>query len=116
VPGFQPCALPIKPPIPNAPPGSPASSGPEPLWLAPQAASHGNSARDGLRTRQALDARSRLAVDQPNWTLGTGTASMSGAYRLQGRRGTLETGVLHVRLARRGDQWRVAGLQLEPAQ
>lgn len=92
-----------------------ASSGHEPLWLDPQAAIGGHGARDGMRARQVLDARTRLAVDQPNWTLGTGSASMSGAYRLQGARGTLETGVLHVRLARRGDQWRVAGLQLEPA-
>jgi len=93
-----------------------AASGHEPLWLDPAAASGGNSARDGLRARQEVDAHTRMAVDQPNWTLGAVTASMSGAYRLQGRRGTLETGVLHVRLARRGDQWRVAGLQLEPAQ
>ena len=93
-----------------------AASGHEPPWLDPQAASGGNNAREGLRARQDVDSRTRMAVDQPNWTLGSGTASMSGAYRLQGRGGTLETGVLHVRLARRGDHWRVASLQLEPAQ
>lgn len=92
-----------------------ASGGHEPLWLDPQAAGEGQHARAGLRARQGRDARGRIAVDQPNWTLGTGTASMSAPYQLQGRRGTLETGVLHVRLARRDDQWRVAGVQLEPA-
>ena len=31
------------------------------------------------------------------------------------RRGTVETGVLSVQLARRGEHWRIAQLHLEPA-
>ena len=56
-----------------------------------------------------------MTVVQPNWTLGSGTASVSGAYRLDGRRGTVETGMLNVQLARRGEHWRIARLHLEPA-
>ncbi|MGY0652455.1 hypothetical protein ACW7GZ_11455 [Luteimonas sp. A537] len=76
----------------------------------------GAGIRTQLQARHAQGARTRMLVDAPNWTLDAMAASMLGAYRLDARRGTVETGVLRVELIRMGEAWRVVGLQLEPAQ
>ncbi|MFC3239186.1 hypothetical protein ACFOD5_04920, partial [Luteimonas padinae] len=89
--------------------------GGEPFWLDLPVSLEAAAIRHDLHARHAPAARSRMAIVQPNWTLGSGTASVSGAYRLHGRRGTVETGMLSVQLARRGEHWRIARLHLEPA-
>ena len=89
--------------------------GAEPFWLDLPVSIEAAALRQNLQARHPPAARSRMTVLQPNWTLGTGTASVSGSYRLVGRRGTVETGVLSVQLARRGEHWRIAQLHLEPA-
>ena len=89
--------------------------GGEPFWLDLPVSLEAAAIRHDLHARHAPAARSRMAIVQPNWTLGSGTASVSGAYRFDGRRGTVETGMLNVQLARRGEHWRIARLHLEPA-
>lgn len=90
--------------------------GTEPLWLDLPISLEAAALRQDLHARHDPRQRGRMSLDHPNWTLGTESASMSGAYRFGGRRGIAETGVLHVGLARRGDHWRIARLRLDPAQ
>ena len=92
-----------------------SAGGAEPFWLDLPVSIEAAALRQNLQARHPPAARSRMTVVQPNWTLGSGTASVSGAYRLHGRRGTVETGMLSVQLARRGEHWRIARLHLEPA-
>ncbi|MBJ6978110.1 J domain-containing protein [Luteimonas sp. MC1895] len=89
--------------------------GGEPLWLDLPVSLEAAALRQDLRARHDARQRGRMSVNHPNWTLGTESASMSGAYRFGGRRGTVETGVLHVGLERRGAHWRIARLHLDPA-
>ncbi|WP_165942159.1 J domain-containing protein [Luteimonas arsenica] len=90
-------------------------SSPEPRWLDVPTRLEAAGIRGRLQERHGDRRRARVEVDAPNWSLDPELASMSGAYRLDVRRGTVETGMLRVELARRDRQWRVAGLQLEPA-
>jgi hypothetical protein len=90
-------------------------TGADPAWLDPATGLEAAGIRAQLRIRHHHIARPLMRIDVPNWTLGTGAASVLGAYRLGDRRGTVETGVLRLDLARLDQEWRVAGLQLEPA-
>ena len=92
-----------------------ASDGAEPAWLDLPTGLEAAGIRTQLQARHARTAQPRMLVDSPNWTLDAMAASMLGAYRLDGRRGTVETGVLRVELIRMDQAWRVVGLQLEPA-
>jgi hypothetical protein len=89
--------------------------GAQPAWLDMNTGLEGAGIRAQLRARHANNARLRMGVDAPGWTLDTHVATMLGAYRVSDRRGTVETGLLRVELARRADGWRVARLHLEPA-
>src|SRR5690606_18733282 len=88
----------------------------EPAWLDVPTHLEAAGIRTRLQARHEGRARARMEIDAPNWTLDTGAASMSAAYRLDVRRNTVETGVLRVDLGRRDRQWRVLGLHLDPAQ
>lgn len=89
--------------------------GVQPAWLDMNTGLEGAGIRAQLRARHAGDARLRMAVDAPGWTLDTHVATMLGAYRVSDRRGIVETGLLRVELARNDGVWRVARLHLEPA-
>jgi len=93
-----------------------ASDGIEPAWLDVPTHLEAAGIRTRLQARHEVRTRARMEIDAPNWTLDTGAASMSAAYRLDVRRNTVETGVLRVDLGRRDRQWRVLGLHLDPAQ
>jgi hypothetical protein len=90
-------------------------TGAEPAWLDGATGLEAAGLRGQLRSRTDRIARPQMRIDVPNWTLGTSAASVLGAYRLDDRRDTVETGVLRLELVRVDQQWRVAGLQLEPA-
>ncbi|MEN1957904.1 J domain-containing protein [Luteimonas changyuni] len=92
-----------------------AADGAEPAWLDLPTGLEAAGIRTQLQARHARTAQPRMLVDSPNWTLDAMAASMLGAYRLDDRRGTVETGVLRVELIRMDQAWRVVGLQLEPA-
>ena len=91
------------------------AGGPEPAWLDMPTGLEAAGIRSQLQARHGGRARPRMDLESPNWTLGSQAASALGGYRLGDRRGIVETGVLRVELIRLGSEWRVAGLQLEPA-
>lgn len=90
-----------------------AGAGPD--WTDAPTRLDADSLRGTLLARHADVAAPRMHMEVPHWVLGQDTASMSGAYRVEDRRRTVETGVVRVELARRGTGWRVAGVRLEPA-
>lgn len=90
-------------------------STPDPAWQDLPTRLESEGERGRLQARHEGRTPVRMQVDAPNWSLGSRAASMSGAYRVDARRGTVETGMLQIELTRRDGQWRVSGLQLEPA-
>ena len=88
---------------------------PSPAFLDPTVRLEALGARSRLHAR--LDARQRrdMEIQAPAWTLDDRHAALLGAYRIRGTRGTQETGLLRLQLARHDDAWRVSELQLEPA-
>ncbi|MEN1959474.1 DnaJ domain-containing protein [Luteimonas sp. MJ246] len=92
-----------------------AGDGPEPAWLDIATGLEAAGARERLRSRHGGRAYMHMELTDPSWTLGSHAASVHGAYRLD-RRGPVETGMLRVELTRLGQHWRVAAVQLEPAQ
>lgn len=88
---------------------------PAPAFLDPAVRLQAAGVRSRLHAR--LDARQRrsMEIEAPAWTLDDRRAALLGAYRIQAARGTRETGLLRLQLARDGDAWRVSELQLEPA-
>ncbi|MGY1529591.1 J domain-containing protein [Luteimonas sp. A649] len=91
------------------------TSSTEPAWIDMPTRLEAAGLRSRLHTRHEGRAPRRMELDAPNWTLDSGAASMSAAYRLDARRGTVETGVLRIDLTRRDRQWRVVDLHLESA-
>ena len=92
-----------------------AADSTEPAWQDLPTRLEAAGIRTRLQARHEGRARTRMQVDAPNWALDADAASMSAAYRLDARRGTVETGILRVDLSRHDRQWRVLGLYLEPA-
>ena len=92
-----------------------ADAASQPAWLDRPTRREAADIRTRLQTQHTGRAGTRMEVDAPNWTVDAAAASMSAAYRLDARRNTVETGVLRIDLSRRGRQWHVAGLYLEPA-
>ncbi|MBB1472247.1 DnaJ domain-containing protein [Luteimonas sp. MC1782] len=88
---------------------------PAPAFLDPAIRLQAAGVRNRLHAR--LDARQRrsMQIEAPAWTLDDRRAALLGAYRIQAARGTQETGLLRLQLARDNDAWRVSELQLEPA-
>src|SRR5690606_20456330 len=84
-------------------------AGAAPDWADARTRLDADSLRGTLLARHVDVAAPRMHVEVPHWVLGQDTASMSGAYRVEDRRRTVETGVVRVELARRGTGWRVAG-------
>ncbi|HRP87577.1 MAG TPA: hypothetical protein PLS34_08660 [Gammaproteobacteria bacterium] len=92
-----------------------AQDGPPPAWRDAPTGHAAADIRRRLLARNDGPVATHLALQSPNWTLGTRDASVLGPYRLDDRQGLLETGFLHVELARSGRQWRVAAVRLDPS-
>lgn len=92
-----------------------ATDAKQPAWLDQETALEADAIRGRLQGRHPDVKRRRMDVDSPNWSLDARTAAVLGAYRLRGGRAELETGVLRVELTRKGKEWRVAALNVEPA-
>lgn len=86
-----------------------------PNWSAPGVESSALALRNALEARVAVIDQAELALNSPNWLFGSEVATLNTAYQLEHAGGTLETGLLHVRLERGADGWQVATVQLEPA-
>lgn len=92
-----------------------ATTAPPPTWHNPAAGTSAATTRTRLHASTTGQARARMAIDVPSWTLGDHTASMLGIYRLQDPAGTtLQTGVFQIALVRRQQQWHVTTLSLDP--
>lgn len=86
-----------------------------PNWSTPSVERHAMALRTALEARVAVIDQAELSIDTPNWLFGGDVATLNTAYQLEHAGGTLETGLMHVRLERGLDGWQVATVQLEPA-
>lgn len=86
---------------------------PPPIWNDTGTEAAAASARAALQQRGSARRPAKLAIDAPQWTLGSERAAVAGSYRVGSRRAG-EQGRLQVELIRREERWLVTAVHVEP--